>query len=108
VWLFYAWAQIFRVGECFLVQEYIKKHETGGRVYFAINEQVILDTDETRPDGFTGRTQHADNPLPLRFWSPLKNYHSMEWNRQGPVSHLYDDFEMWSGFPPGHPALKLK
>jgi hypothetical protein len=90
------------LGEWFLVEAYMKKHRREGRVYFAVNGQVILDTNETKPAGFTGRTEHPDNPLHLRFWSPLKNYHGMEWNAQGPVSQWYDDFELWSGFPPGH------
>ena len=34
----------------------------------------------------------------------MKNYHGMDWNRQGPVSQWYDEFELWSDFPPGHPA----
>ncbi|MFC1795261.1 DUF1961 family protein [Planctomycetota bacterium] len=94
------------LGRWFLVEAYMKKHATEGRVYFAVDGQVVLDTDITTPEGFTGRTQHATNPLPLRFWSPMKNYHSMVWNRAGPVSQWYDDFELWSGFPPGHPALR--
>ena len=93
------------LGEWFLVEAYLKKDRTAGRVYFAVNGKVILDTNATRPAGFTGRTEHPDNPLPLRFWSPMKNYHGMEWNAQGPVSQWYDDFELWSGFPAGHPAL---
>lgn len=56
----------------------------------------------------TGRTQHADNPLELRFWSPMKNCHHMNWNKQGPVSQWYDDFELWSGFPPGHQAQRAQ
>lgn len=92
------------LGKWFLVEAYLKKHATDGRVYFAIDGQVILDTKTTRPAGFTGRTQHAEHPLPLDFWSPLKNYHGMPWNAHGPVSQWYDDFELWSGFPPGHPA----
>jgi hypothetical protein len=93
-------------GKWFLVEAYLKKHPTDGRVYFAMDGQVILDTNITRPEGFTGRTEHKDNPMPLRFWSPMKNYHSMAWNKNGPISQWYDDFELWSGFPPGHPALK--
>jgi hypothetical protein len=93
-------------GEWFFVEAYLKKHARDGRVYFAVNRQVILDTAATPPKGFTGRTEHPENPLPLRFWSPMKNYHSMEWNAQGPVSQWYDDFELWSSFPPGHPALE--
>jgi hypothetical protein len=84
----------------------MKKHATNGRVYFAVNGEVVLDTHQTRPKDFTGRTQHADNPLELRFWSPMKNYHSMAWNRRGPVSQWYDDFELWTSFPPGHPATR--
>ena len=95
-----------KFGDWFLVEAYMKKHETDGRVYFAINEKVIFDTNFTRPEGFTGRTQHPENPLPLRFWAPLKNYHSMEWNAKGPVRQWYDDFELWSTFPPDHPALR--
>lgn len=94
------------LGEWFLVEAYMKKHETDGRVYFAVNGRVVLDTDITKPAGFTGRTQHRDNPLPLGFWSPLKNYHDVKWNKNGPVSQWYDDFELWDGFPNDHPALK--
>jgi hypothetical protein len=94
------------LGEWFMVEAYLKKDAREGRVYFAVNRQVVLDTRVTPPAGFTGRTEHPDNPLPLRFWSPMKNYHGMEWNVQGPVSQWYDDFELWSGFPPGHPALE--
>jgi len=94
------------LGQWFLVEAYMKKHPTAGRVYFAVDGRVVLDTRDTTPEGFTGRTEHADNPLPLQFWSPMKNYHSMDWNRKGPVSQWYDDFELWSGFPPGHPALR--
>ncbi len=93
------------LGQWFFVEAYMKKHATAGRVYFAVNGQVVLDTRVSPPPGFTGRTEHADNPLPLKFWSPMKNYHSMAWNREGPVSQWYDDFELRSGFPPGHPAL---
>ena len=92
------------LGRWFLVEAYLKKHPTAGRVYFAVNSTVVLDTQITKPQGFTGRTEHADHPLPLQFWSPMKNYHSMAWNCRGPVSQWYDDFELWSGFPPGHPA----
>lgn len=94
------------LGRWFLVEGYMKKDPTAGRVYFAVDGRVVLDTRVTTPRGFTGRTEHADNPLPLRFWSPMKNYHSMAWNRKGPISQWYDDLELWSGFPPGHRALR--
>jgi hypothetical protein len=93
------------LGRWFQVEAYMKKDAAAGRVYFAVNGQVVLDTRTTTPRGFTGRTEHADHPLPLKFWSPMKNYHSMAWNHMGPVSQWYDDIELWSGFPPGHPAL---
>jgi hypothetical protein len=95
------------LGRWFLVEAYMRKHAEQGRVYFAVNGRVVLDTRVTTPEGFTGRTEHADNPLPLRFWSPMKNYHGMEWNREGPISQWYDDFELWSDFPPGHPAVRV-
>ena len=107
-WTYLAQTASVPLGRWFLVEAYMKQHATEGRVYFAVDGQVILDTDITKPEGFTGRTQHAKNPLPLKFWSPMKNYHSMNWNRRGSVSQWYDDFELWSGFPPGHPALKDK
>ncbi len=94
------------LGRWFLVEGYMKKDHTNGRVYFAVDGRVVLDTDVTRPEGFVGRTEHADNPLPLRFWSPMKNYHSMDWNAAGPISQWYDEFELWSDFPAGHPALR--
>lgn len=107
-WTYFAPKVSVPLGRWFLVEAYMKQHATEGRVYFAVDGQVILDTDIIKPKDFTGRTQHANNPLPLKFWSPMKNYHSMNWNRTGPVSQWYDDFELWSGFPPGHPALKDK
>jgi len=96
------------VGEWFLVEAYMKKHTTEGRVYFAINEQVVLDTDQVQPEGFSDRTTHIQNPMRLQFWSPMKNYHGMRWNHAGPVSQWYDDIEIWNGFPTGHPALTHK
>jgi hypothetical protein len=107
-WTYINNQEIVPFGEWFQVEAYLKKHESEGRVYFAVNSQVILDTHIVWPEGFTGRTQHNDNPMPLRFWSPMKNYHSMEWNKDGPICQWYDDFELWSSFPPGHPALNTK
>ena len=66
----------------------MKKHPTNGRVYFAVNIELVLDTDITKPDGFTGRTQHINQPLHLHFWSPMKNYHGMEWNKKVNISLL--------------------
>lgn len=96
------------LGRWFLVEGYMKKHATAGRVYLAVDGRVVLDTNVTQPEGFVGRTEHADNPLPLRFWSPIKNYHSMAWNHAGPISQWYDEFELWSDFPPGHPAARAR
>jgi hypothetical protein len=107
-WTYINNQEIVPFGKWFQVEAYLKKHESEGRVYFSVNSQIILDTHIVWPEGFTGRTQHNDNPMPLRFWSPMKNYHSMEWNKDGPICQWYDDFELWSSFPPGHPALKIK
>jgi hypothetical protein len=79
-------------GEWFMVRAFLKKHASTGRVYFAINNQVVLDTDVTRPPNFTGRTQHATNPKPLSTWSPLKIYHHEAWWNAGPTTMLYDEF----------------
>ena len=87
-------------GEWILVEAYMKKHPADGRVAFAVNGEMILDTDLTAPEGFTGRTQHKDNPIPLKFWSPLKNYIDTLWYEQGgPISLLYDDLEIWESIP---------
>lgn len=48
------------LGRWFLVEAYLKKHATQGRVYFTVNGQVVLDTKYTRPTGFIGRTQHTE------------------------------------------------
>jgi hypothetical protein len=93
-------------GEWFMVQAYLKKDASAGRVYFAVytpelgSPRVVLDTDVTRPPGFTGRTQHATNPLPLAFWSPLKLYHHQDWWDAGPTTQLYDEFYLSNTIPP--------
>ncbi len=94
------------LGEWFTVEAYMKKHFTDGHVYFAINGSVVLDTKTTKVHGFTGRTTHPEHPMVFQFWSPLKNYHGMEWNTNGAVSQWYDNFELWTSFPPGHPVLE--
>jgi hypothetical protein len=91
-------------GKWFLVEAYMKQHKTDGRVFFAVNGEVVLDTNNTNPEGFDGRTQHKDNPMPLRFWSIFKIYHNKEWYKKGPTNQWYDDVELWSSFPPGHYA----
>ncbi len=85
--------------EWFLVEAYFRKDAADGRLVFAINGRIVLDTDQTKPEGFTGRTQHASNPLPLKFWSPMKNYFDHEWSEEGPISQYYDDFELWEQIP---------
>jgi len=86
----------------FLVEAYLRKDRSRGRVYFAVNGKVVLDTDVTCPDHFTGRTEHATNPLPLKFWSPLKMYHGKDYWQVRPTIQWYDDLELWSSFPPGY------
>jgi hypothetical protein len=81
-------------GQWFVVRAYLKKQATGGRLYFSVNGAVVLDTAVSTPSGFTGRTQHRTNPLPLAFWSPLKLYHHEDWWDAGPTTMLYDEFRV--------------
>lgn len=82
-------------GEWFLVEVFWRKHPVRGRLYFAVNGEEICD--------YQGRTEHAANPLPLKFWSVFKNYHGRDWLEKGPTGQWVDDLEIWSDFPPGHP-----
>jgi hypothetical protein len=86
------------LGAWFLVEAYMKKHASDGRVYFAVNGTVVCDT--------TCRTQHKDNPLPLKFWSIFKLYHGEDWRANGPTNQWYDDLEVWDGFPPVHSHIE--
>jgi len=92
------------VGRWFLVEAFMRKHATNGRVYFAVDGQVVLDTDVTVPAGFHGQTTHVENPLRMHFWSAMKIYFDPALRYNGPISAWYDDFELWTSFPPGHPA----
>ena len=80
------------LGEWFEVESYIRRHPTDGRVYFAINGEVVFDLSVS--------TQHAEEPRPLLFWSPFKLYHDPSWWAQGPTEQWYDDLEVWTGLPP--------
>jgi len=91
-----------RFGEWMLVEAYFKKHRSKGRVFLAVDGEAILDTLYHRPKGFSGRTEHRTNPQPLKSWAVMKNYHDMRWNESGAVSQWYDNFELWSSFPPGY------
>jgi hypothetical protein len=75
----------------FLVEAYMKKHATDGRVWFAVDGETICD--------YRGRTEHKDNPLPLKFWSIFKLYHGTKWLEAGPTHQWIDDVELWSGMP---------
>lgn len=81
------------LGEWFLVEAYLRRHPSEGRVYFAVNGEVVFD--------LTVRTQHADAPRSLLFWSPFKLYHDESWWSAGPTEQWYDDLEIWSGLPAG-------
>lgn len=62
-----------------------------GYVWLAVDgQQVAL---------YRGRTQHPDNPLPLKFWSPFKLYASGEWLDAGPLHQWIDNVELWSAIP---------
>ncbi len=80
------------LGKWFLVEAYLRKRETEGRLYFAVDRNVVVDQ--------VCRTQHQDNPQPLDFWSIFKHYHSDEWYTMGPTHQWYADVELWTTFPP--------
>lgn len=82
------------LGEWFLIEAYLKKHPTDGRVYFAVNGKVIGD--------ISTRTEHKSDPFPLKLWCVFKLYHHEEWLAKGPTNQWYDDLEIWSSFPPNH------
>jgi len=79
------------MGEWFQVEAYMRKDHVDGRVYFAVNGEVVVDT--------IVRTEHADNPLPLQFWSIFKLYHGNDWRALGSTNQWYDDLEMLCGEP---------
>lgn len=81
------------VGRWFQVEAYMKKHATDGRVWFAVDDETICD--------YHGRTEHKDNPLPLKFWSIFKLYHGTKWIAHEPTHQWIDDVELWSGMPDG-------
>jgi hypothetical protein len=71
-----------------------------GRIWFAIDGRTIFDQ--------SGRFEHATNPLGLGFWALFKNYRHQHFYdadlTNGDESWFaYDDVEIWSDFPPGHP-----
>jgi len=79
------------LGEWFRVEAYMRKDHVDGRVYFAVNGEVVVDT--------IVRTEHEDNPLPLQFWSIFKLYHGNDWRALGPTNQWYDNLEMLCGEP---------
>lgn len=81
------------LGEWFLLEVYLKKHPVDGRLYVAVDGEVVFDV--------TARTEHATDPQPLRYWAVFKLYHPEDWLARGPTSQWYDDLEIWTGFPEG-------
>ncbi len=80
-------------GRWFQVEAYMRKHASDGRVFFAVDGETVCD--------YRGRTEHKDNPLPLKFWSIFKLYHGTKWLEAGPTHQWIDDVELWSGLPEG-------
>ncbi|MCB1121327.1 MAG: DUF1961 family protein, partial [Verrucomicrobiae bacterium] len=71
-----------------------------GRIWFAVDGETIFDE--------WGKFEHPDNPLGLKFWALFKNYRGFEWydadlSNGDETYHQYDDLELWTDFPPGHP-----
>ena len=86
------------IGEWFKMEAYFKKDHENGRIWWAVNGQEVAD--------YHGRTEHPDNPMPVKFWSFFKLYQDEKWFVNGPVYQWVDDLEFWSSFPPGHDAAK--
>ena len=86
------------IGEWFKMEAYFLKDAKEGRVWWAINDQTVAD--------FHGRTEHPQNPFPVKFWSFFKLYQDEAWFENGSVYQWVDDLEYWSSFPPNHPNVK--
>jgi hypothetical protein len=80
-------------GEWFQVEVFWLNNKTRGRLYFAVNRDEVRD--------YHGRTEHATNPLPLKFWSIFKLYHGQDWLKAGPPGQGVEDVEIRSGFRRG-------
>ncbi len=85
------------IGEWFKMEAYFKKDKKNGRVWWAVNNQQVAN--------YEGRTEHPDNPMPVKFWSFVKLYQDEKWFENGPVFQWIDDLEFWTGFPPSHPQV---
>jgi len=59
------------IGEWFKMEVYFRKGKEDGRVQWAVNGKEITD--------YHGRTEHPDNPLPIKFWSFFKLYLDERW-----------------------------
>ena len=87
------------VGDWFTVETFWKWGKDG-RIWYAINGETIFDQ--------FGRFEHPDNPLGLKFWAIFKNYRGLSWydddlSNGDETWFAYDDVEVWSDFPAGHP-----
>jgi hypothetical protein len=84
-------------GEWFTFDVFFKYHETDGEFYVAI-------TREGKPRQvvahFKGRTKFDQK---LHDQMVFKLYHHRDYlDKLGETSHYYDDFEIWSDYPPGY------
>jgi len=81
------------VGEWFKVEVFWKLDATDGRLFYSVNGETVFD--------FRGRTQHKTDPKTLNMVSYLKNYRNATWLAGDKSTyHMYDDFELWTDFPP--------
>ena len=65
--------------------------EENGRLWLAVNGEEVFD--------FQGRTEHADRPQDLKFWSIFKLYTGLNSLENGPVYQWIDDVEIRSDAP---------
>ncbi len=73
------------LGEWFKMEVYFKKGKENGQVCWSVDGQKIAD--------YHGRTEHPNNPLPVKFWSFFKLYQDEAWLGKGEVFQWVDDFE---------------
>ncbi len=87
------------VGRWFLLETFWRWGPQG-RIWFAIDGHTLFDQ--------FGRFEHATNPLGLEFWALFKNYrhphfYDADLSNGDETWFAYDDVEIWSDFPAGHP-----
>ena len=85
-------------GEWFTLDIFFKYHETQGEFYASITRQG---KSRQKLGHYKGPTKFG---YKLVDQQPFKLYHDSKWLKKIPsgIHQYYDDFEIWSDFPPGY------